>query len=126
MSAAVAFGLTIGFGLQFIRNRTVRTLTLHSNNSRIFLQSVGHGRQKGLDVDKKACDLFPGRDDTETLLKVAGTRGTFRLDLMGAKIDGQPGTLLANRKRLRDAWYGVRLGGRWISGPHDTPKSSYA
>jgi hypothetical protein len=71
--------------------------------------------------------LGPARlDDTETLLKVAGTRGTFRLDLMGAKIDGQPGTLLANRKRLRDAWYGVRLGGRWISGPHDTPKSSYA
>ena len=60
------------------------------------------------------------------LLKVNGIRGTFRLELMDAKIDGQPGSFLANRKRLQDAWYGVRLGGRWISGPHDHQKPTYA
>lgn len=61
VTAAVGFGVTIAFGLRFIRNRTIRALTLHSNKSRIFLQSVAHNRQKGLDLDKSACDLLPGR-----------------------------------------------------------------
>lgn len=64
-------------------------------------------------------------DDTEFALKIEGVRGGFMVDLSGAKINGKAGSTLANRKRLLEAWRGVRLGGRWVPSPtHDTPKPS--
>jgi len=97
------------------KSKPLRTL---SKDRYIVVETVENwGRDKGKVYPKEKCELRPGRDGSEMLLKVRGVRD-FWLGLDEAKIEGEAvsGGSWAVRQRLLESW-GKKASGVWKSGP---------
>ncbi|KAF5355476.1 hypothetical protein D9758_006333 [Tetrapyrgos nigripes] len=106
---------------------------VHPAERRIFIQSVGHFKNRGLAFPLEKCLLEKGRDDSEMVLTVEGERRNWLLNLDGALIDGQK---VSSVYEVRDAilkhWKGglaseallnspvPAVDGRWRQGPIKT------
>jgi len=103
---------------------------IRPSQRQVFIQSVGHYRNKGIVFPLDKCLLEKGRDDTEILLLVEGERAHWYMDLSGALIDGEKvSSTYKAREIILKNWKGglvseallatpdPTVDGRWKQGP---------
>jgi len=131
--AHLVFGAGIAAALLVAQVRFVRTFTilppLSSSGStegrRVFVQCAHNWRKNGLAFPLNKCSLKEGRNETETILRVAGERGHWHIGLNDAVIYGTRASVTKARATILAEWEGKLAGqrtlpvidGRWKSGP---------
>ncbi|THV06190.1 hypothetical protein K435DRAFT_23759 [Dendrothele bispora CBS 962.96] len=94
------------------------TLT-RPNQRQVFIQSVGHYRNRGLAFPLEKCLLERGRDDTEMLLLVEGERAHWYMDLSNALIDGEKASSVYKaREVVLKNWKGGLVSEALLANPH--------
>ncbi|KAI0030312.1 hypothetical protein K488DRAFT_87881 [Vararia minispora EC-137] len=113
----VALGLGLVALVVATRNRVVHRLhiippdvapELGGPHRRLFIQSVWDGRGGGI-VPFQSTSLYPGRDDTEVILRVEGKRGHWWIGTKDAKVEGEEAPAERIRELLAAMW-GIKKG----------------
>ena len=127
----VHLGIGVGAAVALIgsHTRVIRTLCILPHHSgpltksspkkdlrELFIQCSHHWKNRGRIFPMSDCQLHPGRDGTELILRVDGQRGHWWLGLDRAQIHGRQTSLAASRSTILGEWRQQKNTG-WKSGP---------
>jgi hypothetical protein len=133
----IHLGIGVGAAVALIgsHTRVIRTLcvlphptpprsTLKNDQRELFLQCSHHWKNRGRTFPMNSCRWYPGRDDTEMILRIDGQRGHWWLGLDKAKIHGRDMSLAASRSTILGEWdLKQQKTTGWKSGPILAQKS---